>query len=169
MTRALCLALLVATAVAGGAQAQTLMVAIDHSTRLNVAGSAASVVVGNPQVADVVVVDSHTVFVSGRGYGETDLIVLDGVGRTLYSGEVVVGGATGGQVSVYRGADRTDMACAPGCEVSFRSPNKSGGGSGAQGGGSAAPASTAPPLGSMISGAVASGAQAVSGGGHPPQ
>lgn len=169
MTRALCLALLVATAVAGGAQAQTLTVAIDHSTRLNVAGSAASVVVGNPSVADVIVVDSHTVFVSGRGYGETDLIVLDGGGRTLYSGEVLVGSPSAGRVSVYRGGDRTDMACAPGCEVSFRSPAKVGAGSGSQGGASAAPANSAPSLGSMLSGAVGGGAQAVSSGMRAPQ
>lgn len=165
MIRALCLALLVATAAAGAAGAQTLTVAIDHSARLNVAGSAASVVVGNPQVADVTVVDSHTVFVSGRGYGETDLIVLDGAGRTLYSGEVLVGGPTNGQVSVYRGADRTDMACAPGCEVSFRSPTKSAAGSGS-GGGAAAPAnggSSSPSLGALMSGA----AGAVAGAARP--
>jgi hypothetical protein len=113
------------------------------------------VVVGNPQVADVTVVDSHTVFVSGRGYGQTDVVVLDSLGRTLYAGDVFVGGQSGGRVSVWRGGERTDMACAPGCEVSFRSPSKTAAGSGSSGG-SAAPASSSggPGIGGVVAGAV---------------
>lgn len=148
MIRALPLALAFAS-LATIAAAGPLTVAIDHSTRLSVAGTAASVVIGNPQVADVTVVDSHTVFVSGRGYGETDLVVLDPSGRTLYAGEVLVSGSASGRVSIYRGSDRTDMACAPGCEVTFRSPTKSGGGSGA-GGGSTGTAAGAPAVASML-------------------
>ena len=153
MTRALPLALLFAS-IAASAAAEPLTVAIDHSSRLNVQGAAASVVVGNPQVADVTVVDSHTVFVSGRGYGETDVVVLDGAGRTIYAGEILVGTPGGGRVSVYRGAERTDMACAPGCEVSFRSPTKGAGSGSAGGTAQAGGGSSGPSMGSMIAGAV---------------
>ncbi|MFV4677402.1 hypothetical protein ACNJU9_21550, partial [Mycobacterium tuberculosis] len=61
------------------------------------------------------------------------MIVLDGAGRPLYSGEVTVTSPNAGRVSIYRGAARTDMACAPGCEVTFRSPTK-GDSSGSAGG-----------------------------------
>ena len=122
------------------ARAEALVVPLDHSTRLKVAGAAQSVVVGNPTVADVTVVDSHTLFVSGRGYGVTDVVVLDASGRTLYSTEVVVGVAHTGRVSVFRGAERTDMACSPNCQVSIRT-----GGAGGGGGGGAAPASPGVP------------------------
>jgi len=164
--RALPLAFFLAS-VAATAIAEPLTVAIDHSSRLNVQGAAASVVVGNPQVADVTVVDSHTVFVSGRGYGETDVVVLDAGGRTLYAGEIMVGTPGGGRVSVYRGAERTDMACAPGCEVSFRSPTK-GGGSGSAGGatGPAGGASSGGSMGSMIAGAVGGMGAAASSATH---
>jgi Flp pilus assembly secretin CpaC len=124
-----------ALALFAGAQtvrAETLVVSLDHSTRLKIAGAAQSVVVGNPTVADVTVVDSHTLFVSGRGYGVTDVVVLDASGRTLYSTEVVVGVAHTGRVSVFRGAERTDMACSPNCQVSVRT-----GGAGGSGGGAA--------------------------------
>ncbi len=133
---ALAIALLVAyTALATPtlALAETLTVAIDHSTRLNVAGSAASVV------------NSHTLFVSGRGYGQTDVLVLDSLGRTVYAGEVLVGNTDGGRVSVYRGATRTDMACAPGCAVAFRSATK-GTGNGSEGGAVTAGAGAASPF-----------------------
>lgn len=164
MTRSLPLSLLITCALAGAAAADTLVVPIDHSTRLSVAGSAASVVVGNPQVADVTVVDSHTVFVSGRGFGETDVVVLDAAGRTLYAGEVLVGSPNGGRVSIYRGQAKTDMACAPGCEVSFRSETR-GAGSGSQGGamasagGGGAPAM--PNIAGMLGGAMGAAASGV--------
>jgi len=117
-------------AAASSASAASLVVPIDQSIRLNVAGSAASVLVGNPSVADVTVIDSHTLFISGRGYGATDVVVLDREGRTLYSGDLVVGAADSGRVSVYRGAARTDMACAPGCQPSIRTVTGGGAGSG---------------------------------------
>ena len=50
--------------------AGVLPVPLDHTVKLNISGAAASVVVGNPAVADVHVVDSHTVFVAGRGFRE---------------------------------------------------------------------------------------------------
>ncbi len=161
MTRALSLipalsgALILSGLLASTAAADALVVPIDHSTRLSVAGSAASVVVGNPQVADVTVVDTHTLFVSGRGYGETDIVVLDGLGRTIYSGEVTVGAINSGRVSVYRGGARTDMACAPNCEVSFRSPTK-GSSNGSAGGAitAAGGGGGANPLASIMAGAM---------------
>jgi Flp pilus assembly secretin CpaC len=141
--------------------AASLVVPIDHSVRLNVAGSAASVVVGNPQVADVTVVDSHTLFVSGRGYGETDVVVLDPNGRTLYSGDVMVAAPQSGRVSIYRGAERTDLACAPDCSVSTRSPTSpSKEGSATTGGGA-----SSNPLGAALAGAMAGISGAVS---HSP-
>jgi hypothetical protein len=150
-------ALLLGLAIAGPASAQ-LVVPIDHSTRLAVNGAAASVVVGNPQVADVTVVDSHTLFVSGRGYGETDVVVLDRAGRTIYSGDVIVAAGGSGRVSVYRGADRTDLACAPNCSVSTRSPTGPSEKGAAGGGGSAGSTTPLGALAGAFGGATAGGA-----------
>ena len=96
-------------------------VAIDHTTRINLRGTAASVIVGNPAVADVTVVDERTLFLSGRGYGVTEVVVLDPLGRTIWQGEVVVTAPTEGAVSVYRGSQVTEMACAQACSPSLRS------------------------------------------------
>jgi len=159
------LALAFTLAATAPAFADTLVVPIDHSTRVAVRGQAASVVVGNPQVADVTVVDSHTLFVSGRGYGQTDVVVLDHAGRTLYSGDVLVASAEGGRVSVYRGAERTDMACAPACAVSTRSPTApSKGGEASSGGGGSNPlASVAAGIGGAASSVGSAVAHGVSG------
>lgn len=97
--------------------ASAMVVPLDHTARLSIPGAAASVVVGNPGIADVTVVDSHTLYISGRGYGSTDLVVLDRTGRTLYSGDISVA-AAGSSVSVYRAGTRTNVVCAPGCAES---------------------------------------------------
>jgi Flp pilus assembly secretin CpaC len=97
--------------------AKALVVPINHSARVSISGTASSVVVGNAAIADVTVVDSHTVYVTGKAYGATDLVVLDPHGRTLFNGDITVS-AAGGSVSVYRGAVKTSVACDPGCTES---------------------------------------------------
>ena len=109
-----------APAPAALAQSRPLSVEVDHVARLNLNGSAASVIIGNPQIADVTVVDAHTLFVSGRAYGVTEIVVLDGAGRSIYQGEVVVSSPTSGQVRVWRGASVTHMACSATCSMSVR-------------------------------------------------
>ena len=107
------LPLALALLVAGAARAESLSVPLDHSARLNVQG-VSSVVVGDPTIADVTVVDSHTVFVEGRSYGSTAIVATDHNGRTLFQGDITVVRPAGG-VAVYRGVLRSDFACAPDC------------------------------------------------------
>lgn len=123
-------AALVATplATAGSAQAQAqsgsdggaLNVEIDRSARVQLRGAASSVIVGNPQIADVTVVDANTLFIVGKGYGVTEVVAVDGVGRTLFQREIVVTGGSTGSVRVWRGAQATEMACGASCAPSVR-------------------------------------------------
>ncbi|MEO6340960.1 MAG: pilus assembly protein N-terminal domain-containing protein [Caulobacteraceae bacterium] len=131
---ALCLGL-----IAGPVAAQSVNLPIDHSMRVNMPGSAASIVVGNPNIADVTVIDSRTLFITGRGFGATNVIALDRSGQTLFAGDVVVTSHSS-DVSVYRSAARQDYACAPGCNAYARA---SGGGGGSQASGPASAAATA--------------------------
>lgn len=104
---------LAALAAATGAQAHGLSVPMNHSVRLPLSGPAQSVVVGSPSVIDVAVVDSRTVYVSGKTPGDTDVTVIDPLGRVVYRGDVSVAG--GASVNVFRGSTRTQAACAPAC------------------------------------------------------
>lgn len=124
-------ALLLAFSAAPSAAAPSLVVPLDHATRLHLSHPAGSVVVGNPAVADVTVVDAHTVFVTGRGYGVSEVVVVDPLGRTVWQGEVVVTAPESGQVSVYRGAQVTEMACAAVCAPSVHNSKETPGGGGA--------------------------------------
>jgi len=105
---------------AGLAQAQSLNVEIDRSARVALRGSAASVIVGNPAIADVTVVDANTLFVTGKGYGVTEVIAVDGIGRTIYQGEIIVTGGSTGTVRLWRGSQGTELICAASCSASTR-------------------------------------------------
>ena len=121
-----------AAPVAANAQDGALNVEIDRSTRVQLRG-AASIIVGNSQIADVSLVDANTMFIVGKGYGVTEVVAVDGVGRTLFKREIVVTGGSTGSVRVWRGAQATEMACGASCTPSVRSSSSS-----------AAAASTAP-------------------------
>ncbi|KQS55256.1 pilus assembly protein CpaC [Brevundimonas sp. Leaf363] len=134
MTRLIAAALAVAAiATPAFAQSGTLSVEIDHTQRVQLRGAAASVIVGNPQIADVQVVDANTLYIVGKGYGVTDIAVVDSIGRTLFQNQVVVTGGATGAVRVWRGGQMTEMACAASCAPSVRSA-----------GGDAAPATPTP-------------------------
>ncbi|MBB5772864.1 Flp pilus assembly secretin CpaC [Brevundimonas vesicularis] len=117
-------ALIVAPVVAS-AQDGALNVEIDRSARVQLRGAAASIIVGNPQIADVSLVDANTMFIVGKGYGVTEVVAVDGVGRTLFQREIVVTGGSTGSVRVWRGAQATEMACGASCTPSVRSSSPS--------------------------------------------
>ena len=126
--------LALAVATAASAQSRNLTVEIDRAQRVQLNGVASSVVVGNPQIADVSVVDANTLFVIGKGYGVTEVVAVDAIGRTLFQGEIAVIAGSTGAVRVWRGGQATEMACGQTCAPSVRSlPSGSG-----------APASSAP-------------------------
>jgi len=115
--------LVLATAIAigslqpGQAANRTIEVLIDQATMLRLERSAAEIVVGNPSIADVAVQSSKVIVLTGKSYGETNLIVLDSQGKTLINRRVVVQEPREGYVTVYRGTARTTLHCAPNCEM----------------------------------------------------
>ena len=107
-------------AVAVQAQSRPLNVEIDHATRVQLRAPAGSVIVANPKIADVTVVDANTLFITGKGYGVTEVIAVDALGRPLFQSQVVVSAGSTGSVRVWRGAQATEMTCAASCAPSVR-------------------------------------------------
>lgn len=103
--------LVLGAAASAAAAAGNLTVELNGSRRVVLPGIAANVVVGDPQVADVTLTDAHSIILTGKGYGATQLIVTDHGGRTLLDGLVTVVSPNDGRVTVYRGVSATEMAC----------------------------------------------------------
>lgn len=112
----------VAAPAAALAQSAPLSVEIDRSARVQLRGAAGSVIVGNPAIADVQVVDANTLYIVGKGYGVTEVVAVDGIGRILFQNQIVVTAGNTGMVRVWRGTQQTEMACAASCAPSIRSP-----------------------------------------------
>jgi Flp pilus assembly secretin CpaC len=109
------------------AQSGRISVEIDQAQRVQLRGAAGSVIVGNPAIADVTVVDANTLYITGKGYGVTEVIAVDTIGRPVFQSQVVVTAGDGsGRVRVWRGAQSTEMACAASCSPSVRAADGSG-------------------------------------------
>jgi hypothetical protein len=97
-----------------GAHATTVKVKPDEATMVRLAERPATVVVGNPLYADVIVVGDK-VLVQGHNYGKTNVIVMNSDGRKIAAFDVVVTGGQKEHIVVFRGGKRTTMLCAPDC------------------------------------------------------
>jgi len=95
--------------------APALMAPINQSVPINLPRGTRDVLIGNPAIADVSVLDSGKAVLVGKGYGVTNLVIIDQLGRTVLNRQVVVAAPTG-NVSVIRGAKVEDYACASRCE-----------------------------------------------------
>ena len=103
------------------AQSGRISVEIDQAQRVQLSGPAGSVIVGNPAIADVTVVDANTLYITGKGYGVTEVVAVDPIGRTVFQSQIVVTAGDGaGRVRIWRGAQSTEMACAASCSPSVR-------------------------------------------------
>jgi Flp pilus assembly secretin CpaC len=89
----------------------------DSSLRVGLAGSANAVVVSNPNIADVTVVDSRTVFILGRGLGTTSITITDAMGRSIWDADVTVTLGKAALVNLYRGTTPTQLVCKDSCET----------------------------------------------------
>ena len=113
------LAALAALALAGvtADAAAHVNVGLNQSLRLAVHGAAANVVVANSAIADVTVVDAHSVIVMGKGYGTTQILVLDSTGHSLLDTAVSVTAPSEDQLTLYRGTVPQQYSCTPRCEA----------------------------------------------------
>lgn len=104
-------------ALASQAAAAPLSVGIDMAAPVRLDRPAASVVVGNPSIADVQIESPTLVFLQGRNYGTTNLIALDGEGKVILQTAVTVTSAKRLDVTLERGiGGRITYACSGRCE-----------------------------------------------------
>ncbi|GGD05370.1 pilus assembly protein N-terminal domain-containing protein [Aureimonas glaciei] len=113
---ALVATILVAATSVPAMASERLQVSVDHARILKIDRPAASVIIGNPSIVDITVHDSHTLVLTGRSYGITNIVVLDSDGGSIIDEEVAVRSFEKGTVRIYRQAERTTLACLPNCE-----------------------------------------------------
>jgi len=92
-----------------------LPVAAGQASYVNLGGAVRDIVVGDPSIADVSLVNDRTLVVLGKRPGVTTLLAFGSGGRALADRQIVVSENGGGAVTVYRGASASNYACAVQC------------------------------------------------------
>ncbi|MFB9270162.1 pilus assembly protein N-terminal domain-containing protein [Bradyrhizobium erythrophlei] len=94
-----------------------IAVNVDQAKLIKMPTGIATIVVGNPLIADVTLQNGGVVVVTGKGYGATNFIALDRTGQVLVDRQIMVEGPPSDQlVTVYRGIDRETYSCMPVCQ-----------------------------------------------------
>ena len=95
--------------------ARDIRVSPDRAFPIRLAEAAEGVAIGNPAIAAVTVQNDRFLFVTGRSYGTTNLVVVGANGRVLYSGRVIVEPGESDTVIVTRGVETASLECTPTC------------------------------------------------------
>lgn len=99
-----------------GTVQEPVAVSLDQAKLLKLPERTATLVIGNPLIADAAVQAGGVVVVTAKSYGMTNLVALDRTGNTLTEYPIQVVGPSDTVVVVYRGVDRETYSCAPKCE-----------------------------------------------------
>jgi hypothetical protein len=102
-------------AAGAAASDDVLQVILDQAKIARIPDGTATLVIGNPIVADVLMLKgSGAMVVTGKGFGDTNLLALDGLGNVIDEKTIRVV-PSGTALLVQRGMERESYSCAPKC------------------------------------------------------
>ena len=93
-----------------------VIVHVDQAKVLKLPERTATLVVGNPLIADAAVQPGGIIVITAKSYGVTNLVALDRTGTTLMEQLIQVLGPVDNVVVLYRGVERESYSCMPNCE-----------------------------------------------------
>ena len=102
--------------IPGPARAADINVILDQAKLVKLPDRVATIVIGNPAIADATVQTGGWMVITGKGYGMTNIVALDRSGAVLMEKSVEVQGPRSGVVVVYKGVERETYSCSPNCE-----------------------------------------------------
>lgn len=119
LTLALCagLSLSVATVAVADSPSAPLSVSAGAAARIVLSAPVRDIVVGDPSVADVSLVNERTLVVLGKKAGATTVLAFDARGRALADRDVVVSDVPSRAVVVQRGGTASTYACGDRCSL----------------------------------------------------
>src|SRR6188768_2751702 len=115
------LAFAIASAAAPAFAESGIEVTMNQAKIIKLSRAADTIVVGNPAIADAAVQDASTIVLTGKGFGVTNLVILDIDGNPIVDEQVTVVRQTASSVRIYRRAEIQTLSCTPYCESSFKS------------------------------------------------
>lgn len=139
---------LVGLASAAVASETVISISLDRATVIKAPANTAMVVIGNPGIADVSVQKNGVMVLTGKSFGETNMIALNDKGEMISESWLRVRPSQRtSSVTVFRAGEPETYSCAPDCQptVSLGDSDKFFGRTGGQVGARNGFAQTAPP------------------------
>jgi Flp pilus assembly secretin CpaC len=96
-----------------------LIVKYDQSQLLRLKKPASEIIIGNPSIADVAIQSGNLLVITGKTFGMTNIIALDGDRNVIREWRVLVKRDEGKTVNLLRGTDRQTYNCSPQCNPSI--------------------------------------------------
>ena len=93
---------------------EVLTITLDQAEIVKVPEETSTLVLGNPMFADVTMLKNGVVVLTGKGYGETNLLALSSEGKVIYERELRVL-PDRSVVVLQNGASRVSYSCNPDC------------------------------------------------------
>lgn len=109
-----------AVAMAAEAVPAIIAVTVDNAKVMRLPEKTRTVIVGNPIIADVSLQKNGILILTGKSFGATNLIALDGTGEMLAESTISVQAPQASVVMVQRGLDRESYSCTPDCQPSVQ-------------------------------------------------
>jgi len=113
-----------ACAVIVGAPAHAesgIRILMNEAKIVKLARPADTIVVGNPDIADASVQDATTIILTGKGFGVTNLVVMDVSGDPIVDEQIFVSRQDARSVRIYRRSEVQTLSCTPFCEGAYKS------------------------------------------------
>lgn len=113
------LVLLLMGAAVAAAQPEPLpivTVLVDNAKVIRLPEKTATVIVGNPIIAEVTPQKNGVLVLTGKSYGSTNLIALDTAGAMIAETMIRVEASRDATITVQRGMDQESLSCTPKCQ-----------------------------------------------------
>jgi hypothetical protein len=94
-----------------------LAVTLDQAKMVRIPTGTQTLIIGNPIIADVTMLRSiGMMVVTGKSFGQTNLIALDNNGEPVAESMIRVSGSPDSTITVFRGLERESYSCDPRCQ-----------------------------------------------------
>jgi len=91
-------------------------VKINQITLVRLKRHIADALIGNPAIADITIQNSKSFIITGKSYGQTNIILLDKKGETIFNRPISVDDQKENIVRLQKGSARVSYTCSPTCQ-----------------------------------------------------
>lgn len=111
--------MLLAAGMAPALAAEELLVNADETKVVRPSAKPGTIVIGNPSIVDATM-ENGNLFIQGKAFGSTNMIVLDTAGHEIANYDITVRISGNHNLVVYKAGGRYSYTCAPLCQEAIQ-------------------------------------------------